>query len=66
MNPGLLHWRDGGEKHMNDPNTIANMQVEAQQNLQNEPPHDKTNKMKMRPAKTQIRLGIHPVWSENS
>ena len=29
----------------------------------NEPPHDKTNKMTVRPAKTQISLGIHPVWS---
>ena len=28
-----------------------------------EPPHDKTNKMTMRPAKTQISLGIRPVWS---
>ena len=27
-----------------------------------EPPHDKTNKMTVRPAKTQIR----PVWSESS
>ena len=26
-------------------------------------PHDKTNKMTVRPAKTQINLGIHPVWS---
>ena len=25
--------------------------------------HDKTNKMSGRPAKTQISLGIHPVWS---
>ena len=31
-----------------------------------EPPHDKTNKMSVRPAKTQICLGIHPVWSESS
>ena len=30
-----------------------------------EPPHDKTNKMNVRPAKTQIRLGIRPVWSES-
>ena len=30
----------------------------------NEPPHDKTNKMTVCPAKTQISLGIHPVWSE--
>ena len=31
-----------------------------------EPPHDKTSKMNMRPAKTQISLGIRPVWSESS
>ena len=28
--------------------------------------HDKTNKMSVHPAKTQISLGIHPVWSESS
>ena len=33
---------------------------------QNEPPHDKTKKMTVRPAKTQINLGIRPVWSESS
>ena len=32
----------------------------------NEPPHDKTNKMTVRPAKTQISLGVCPVWSESS
>ena len=32
----------------------------------NEPPHHKTNKMTVRPAKTQISLGIRPVWSESS
>ena len=31
-----------------------------------EPPNDKTNKMTGRPAKTQISLGIRPVWSESS
>ena len=31
-----------------------------------EPPHNKTNKMTVRPAKTQISLGIRPVWSEYS
>ena len=31
-----------------------------------EPPHDKTNKMTVRPALTQISLGICPVWSESS
>ena len=30
-----------------------------------EPWHDKTNKMSVRPAKTQISLGICPVWSES-
>ena len=27
-----------------------------------EPRHDKTNKRSVRPAKTQISLGIRPVW----
>ena len=31
-----------------------------------EPLHDKTNKVTVRPAKTQISLGIRPVWSESS
>ena len=35
-------------------------------NNQNKPPHDKTNKMTVRSAKTQFSLGIHPVWSESS
>ena len=30
------------------------------------PQHDKTNKMTVRPAETQISLGIRPVWSESS
>ena len=29
-------------------------------------PHDKTNNVAVRPAKTQISLGICPVWSESS
>ena len=28
--------------------------------------HDKTNKMAVRQAKTQISPGIRPVWSESS
>ena len=31
-----------------------------------EPRHDQTNKVTVRPAKTQISLGIRPVWSEFS
>ena len=30
-----------------------------------EPRHDKTSKMSVRPAKTQISLGVRPVWSES-
>ena len=32
----------------------------------NEPRHDKTNKVTVRPVKTQISLGIRPVWSDTS
>ena len=31
----------------------------------NVPRHDKSNKVTVRPAKTQISLGIRPVWSES-
>ena len=31
-----------------------------------QPQHEKNNKMSVRPAKTQISLGIRPVWSESS
>ena len=31
-----------------------------------EPPHDKTNIMTVRPAKTQINLGVRPVWAASS
>ena len=34
--------------------------------IQFEPLHDKTNKISVRPAKTQISLGIRPAWSESS
>ena len=34
-----------------------------EQSLIYEPPHDKTKKMTMRPAKTHISLCIRPVWS---
>ena len=34
--------------------------------LLNEPRHDKSIKISVRPVKTQISLGIRPVWSESS
>ena len=33
--------------------------------IKNEPAHDKPTKWHVRPAKTQISLGIRPVWSES-
>ena len=36
------------------------------QTMQNEPRHDKTNKVSVSPAKTQISLGIRPIGSESS
>uniref|UniRef100_A0A2C9JI59 glutamate synthase (NADH) n=1 Tax=Biomphalaria glabrata TaxID=6526 RepID=A0A2C9JI59_BIOGL len=32
MNKGNYHWRSGGEKHMNDPTTIANLQDATRSN----------------------------------
>ena len=26
-NPGFYHWRSGGEKHVNDPDSVADLQV---------------------------------------
>lgn len=34
-NPGYYHWRAGGEKHINDPNSIANLQEAASGNSSN-------------------------------
>ena len=31
--------------------------------MKNEPQHDKTNKIAVRPAKTEISVDIRPVWS---
>ena len=45
---------------------IYQKQVEHGCAEQNEPRHDKTNSMSVHPAKTQISLGIQPVWSESS
>lgn len=32
-NPGIYHWRSGGEKHINDPASIASLQVTNFENL---------------------------------
>ena len=46
-----------------DPETYV---VNYKKEVKNEPLHDKTNKETISPAKTQISLGIQPVWSESS
>ena len=42
------------------------MHISFKGHLTNEPRHDKTNKMSMHLAKTQISLDIRQVWSESS
>ncbi len=32
LNPGIYHWRNSGEKHINDPSTLAALQEAAQTN----------------------------------
>ena len=46
--------------------SIHILSVKQNKNFINEPHRDKTNKMIVRPAKTQISLCIRPVWSESS
>ena len=62
----IVFWRDiclsGTEKHFNlHYSTCSSITLGTQ--FINEPPHDKTNKMTVRPVMTQISLGIRPVWS---
>ena len=45
---------------------LPNVHVKETMLGSNEPPHGKTNKMTVRPAKAQISPGIRPVWSESS
>ena len=47
------------------PTTVSKTKDE-QKKYTTGPRHDKTNKMSVRPAKTQISLGIRPVWSDSS
>ena len=45
--------------------TVNTFHLSLRRGITNEPHRDKTNKVAMRPAKTQISLGIRPVWSES-
>ena len=69
----LFLMRDLGYTHLYitfllDFSEILSSKIEqiSQKLTPNEPRHDKTNKGSERPAKTQISLGIRPVWSESS
>ena len=42
------------------------LHLQVQNKTSDEPQHDKTNKMSVRPAKTPTSLCIRPVWSESS
>ena len=44
----------------------ASSMIDFSRFLTLDPPHDKTNNVAVRPAKTQISLGICPVWSASS
>ena len=44
---------------------VKSILVIREKALKFEPPPDKTSKISVRPAKTQISLGICPVWSES-
>ena len=45
---------------------IKRIAVVKHRGIKSKPRHDKTNKMSVRLTKTQISLGIRPVWSESS
>ena len=51
--------------HSEDSDQPYKFEVTISRNSKYEPHHDKTNKITMRPVKTQISLGIRPVWSES-
>ena len=48
------------------PNSLAAPRGKIKSLIRSKLPQDKTNKMTVRPAKTQISLGICLVWSESS
>ena len=57
---------NGNTAWSNDFIAVWSQLVQKGSSLAYEPPHDKTNKVSVRPAKTQISLGIRPDWSESS
>ena len=58
--------RSSSKRERKATKTLAIVLGEYRDNGKVEPRHDKTNKMSVRPAKTQISLAIRPVWSQSS
>ena len=56
----------GMQKTKAEKKCMRNLDPITDMHLPHEPRHDKTNKMSVCLAKTQISLGIRPVWSEYS
>ena len=61
--PELMSRSTANKHHFKDSRTVREF---GKSNNAYEPRYDKTNKMSVRPAKSQISLGIRPVWSESS
>ncbi|XP_042242518.1 glutamate synthase [NADH], amyloplastic-like isoform X2 [Homarus americanus] len=63
-NPGFYHWRSGGEKHMNDPVSIANLQDASR--TQNKSQYDKFKESTMESVKAcTLRGQLELVKLEN-
>ncbi|XP_017887096.1 putative glutamate synthase [NADPH] isoform X2 [Ceratina calcarata] len=64
-NPGIYHWRSGGEKHINDPDSIANLQDYV--NSKNWNAYEKYRKTTMEMVKTcTLRGQLELVQSKTS
>ncbi|XP_069156175.1 uncharacterized protein [Procambarus clarkii] len=64
-NPGFYHWRSGGEKHINDPLSIANLQDASRSNNRNQ--YDKFKESTMESVKAcTLRGQLELVKLENS
>ena len=61
------HWENLKKKKMRSETTnlLRSSKKSYFDNLANEPRHDKTNNVAVRPAKTQISLGIRPVSDQS-
>ena len=61
--PQFIVRKTGEEHRTNDPLFLKRECKLLRSSLLYDPPQNKINKMTVHPAKTQISLGIRPVWS---